>query len=698
MNHLLKLCVTVILAVSLTACAIVREEADKEVLSWMKTSIAKLEKELVTEYGSEQRERAKRGMKQVASLWCKDDGDASVFEAFVLENFAGDQKALDAMFTRFEHLLTIVDGHMNAIGTEFCMQTDLVRGPVYPFDEVFAAYSPGAHVQDDFFKNKLAFTVLLNFPLTTLEERLKNGKRWSRREWAEVRLAQIFSKRVPAEVNLAIAKASALSDQYIAGYNIWMHHLLDSEGKRLFPEGMRLLSHWNLRDELKADYQLGEPGLEKQRMIRKVMERIVDQSIPEVVIDNPHVDWDPFANTVSAAAVKDSDLPVSEGMDVTDSPEPDTRYSVLLETFLAAKKMDPYSPTAPSLIARRFDEDREIPEEQVRGMLEQVCGSPLVPKVAKLIEERLGRPLEAHDIWYNGFRGTGSYKEEELNRIVSKKYPDAKAFDKDMPRMLRKLGFSRRTASYLAENIVVEPARGSGHAAGGEMPGQVARLRTRVGPNGMDYKGYNIATHEMGHNVEQVFSLNDVDHPLLKGVPNTAFTEAIAFIFQARDLELLGLDIEEDEQSEAYNALNEFWGTCEIAAVSLVDMEIWHWMYDHPDAKPAELKQAVLQIAKDVWNKYYAPALGEKDVTILAIYSHIIHSFLYLPDYPIGGMIAFQIEEHVKESGKIGKEVERMTTIGNVTPDLWMNEATGSKVGADALIAAAERALEVLGR
>ena len=663
MNHLLKLCVTVLLAVSLTACTVVREEADKEVLPWR-----------------------------------DEDGGGTVFEAFALDNFAGDQEALDAMFVRFEHLITIVDGHMNAIGTEFRMQTDLVRGPVYPFDEVFAAYSPGAHVRDDFFKNKLAFVVLLNFPLTTLEERLKNGEGWSRREWAEVRLAQTFSKRVPAEVNLAISEASALSDQYIAGYNIWMYHLLNSEGKRLFPEGMRLLSHWNLRDELKANYQLGQTGLEKQRMIRKVMERIVDQSIPEVVVDNPHVDWDPFTNNVSAAAVKDSDLPVPEGMNVTNTPESDTRYSVLLETFLASKKMDPYSPTAPTLIARRFDENREIPEEQVRAMLEKVCGSPLLPKVAKLIEERLGRPLEAHDIWYNGFRGTGSYNEEELNRIVAKKYPDTKAFDKDMPRMLRKLGFSRRTASYLAEHIVVEPARGSGHASGGEMPGQVARLRTRVGPNGMDYKGYNIATHEMGHNVEQVFSLNDVDHPLLKGVPNTAFTEAIAFIFQARDLELLGLKIEEDEQAEAYNALNEFWGTCEIAAVSLVDMEIWHWMYDNPKAKPAELKQAVLQIAKNVWNKYYAPVLGEKDVTILAIYSHIIHSFLYLPDYPMGGMIAFQIEEYVKESGKVGSEVERMTTIGNVTPDLWMKEATGSKVGAEALISAAEDALSTLGR
>ena len=57
----------------------------------------------------------------------------------------------------------------------------------------------------------------------------------------------------------------------------------------------------------------------------------------------------------------------------------------------------------------------------------------------------------------------------------------------------------------------------------------------------MDYKGYNIAVHEMGHNVEQVFSLYSVDSTLLQGVPGNAFTEALAFTFQNRDLELLGL-------------------------------------------------------------------------------------------------------------------------------------------------------------
>ena len=62
------------------------------------------------------------------------------------------------------------------------------------------------------------------------------------------------------------------------------------------------------------------------------------------------------------------------------------------------------------------------------------------------------------------------------------------------------------------------------------MRGQMARLRTRVEPGGMNYKGFNIAVHEMGHNIEQTFSLYEVDHTLLAGVPNTAFTEALAMI------------------------------------------------------------------------------------------------------------------------------------------------------------------------
>ena len=44
-----------------------------------------------------------------------------------------------------------------------------------------------------------------------------------------------------------------------------MHHLVDDKGRRLFPPKMRLLEHWNLRDEIKADYSDKEDGLPKQR-------------------------------------------------------------------------------------------------------------------------------------------------------------------------------------------------------------------------------------------------------------------------------------------------------------------------------------------------------------------------------------------------------------------------------------------------
>jgi hypothetical protein len=661
--------------------------------SWVEDANKKLEEQLVEKYGETQRDRARRGLSQVASLWNAEDGDRGAYEGFVLRNFAGDPAARDEMFERFERLMEALSGHMHEITLAFREQSDLDIGPVYPFDEMFAAYSPSAHVTEDLFRNKLAFVVLLNFPVTTLEERLAEGEKWTRRQWAEVRLAQRFSRRVPAEVNQKIAEANADADRYIAAYNIWMYHLLNDDGQRLFPPKMRLLSHWNLRDEIKAQYSNPDGALERQRMIAQVMDRIVTQTIPEVVVDNPYVDWNPYSNEVSRASANDTDARPPADLVVSNAPEPDTRYAVLLETFQAARLVDPYSPAAPTHIARRFDEDREIPEERVEAMFDQILSSPLLARTAALVSERLGRPLEPFDIWYNGFRSQSRHTPEELDAVVKRRYPTAEAYDKDIPELLVGLGFPRERAEYLGECIVVDPARGSGHAWGAEMRNEKSHLRTRVGPDGMDYKGFNIAVHEMGHNVEQVLTLNDMDHWFLRGVPNTAFTEALAFVFQARDLELLGLAAE-DENATALKTLDDYWSACEIAAVALVDMKVWHWMYDHPQATPAELKEATIDIAKDVWNEYYAPVIGKRDVALLGIYSHMIHSFLYLPDYPIGHLIAFQVEEQMRKSGEIGPEFERIVASGSITPDLWMQNATGKPVGADALLEATRRALD----
>jgi hypothetical protein len=674
-------------------CAASRIEA--QIMNALTT---KLETELVLKYGETARPAIGRGLKQAAQFWQPKDGSDDDFAAFVRGNFAGNAAAREALFERMQAALETLDGHMTEINRDLRMHSDLERGPIYPFDEALAGYDPGAHVVDDFFDNKLAFTALLNFPVFSLEEKLAQGGRWTRRQWAEARLADRFSKRIPAEVNLAIARAGAETGQYIAEYNIWMHHLVDEKGQRLFPPKMRLLSHWNLRDEIKADYGDAATGLRKQRAIQKVMGRIVTQTIPQAVVNNPGVDWDPFSNDVKPAAVKDSDVtkPLPSGTPL-NAPEADTRYAMLLSTFQAARKADPYSPTAPTLIARRFDENRQIPEARVRKMLEDVLSSPLVPRVAKLIEKRLGRKLEPFDVWYAGFKPRLQYSEAELDAIVRKRYPTPETYAKDIPNLLEKLGFSKEKAAELASNIEVHPARGSGHAFGAGKKGFKAYLRTRVEKDGMNYKGFNIAVHEMGHNVEQTFSLNDIDLFLLAGVPNTAFTEALAFVFQGHDLELLGL-AKPDAEARALKTLADFWGTYEIAGVGLVDMGVWHWMYDHPQATPAELKDATLQVARDVWNRFYAPIFGVKDVALLSVYSHMIDSFLYLPDYPIGHMIAFQIERQMEKAGSIGPEFERMAKLGNIAPDLWMTQATGAPVGPGALLSAAEEALAAIAR
>jgi len=101
-----------------------------------------------------------------------------------------------------------------------------------------------------------------------------------------------------------------------------------------------------------------------------------------------------------------------------------------------------------------------------------------------------------------------------------------------------------------------------------------------------------------------------------------------------------------------------------------------------------------VQISKDVWNQFYAPILGGKDTVLLGVYSHLVAYPLYTPDYPMGHLIAFQIEEHLKKSQALGVEFERMARFGSLVPDVWMKNATGAPVSADALLRATERALQ----
>ncbi len=641
---------------------------------------------LVGRHGAAQEARIRRGVAQAAMFWRAEDGSAEEFESFCAEHFLADPDRLAATFDRFERAFEALGGHEVALTRALREPLDLDVGPNLPVDLLLGALNPFDHLSDDLFRSRVAFAALLNFPLMTARQIAGLDPPPTREDWARIRLAQAFALRIPGDLKQEATLAATLANHYIDGYNIHTSGLRTPSGEHPFPQGPKLISHWGLRDHIKAMYADARANLDRQRLIRKVMERIIYQEIPAPVIDNPDVEWDPVQNRVYRGGRVDPAL---------QAREEDRRYARILDIFQVERKIDAYSPLYPTYIARQFEHVRGIPEATIEALLVSVLEDPVGADVASLIRKRLGRPLEPHDIWYDGFKARGAIPEAELDAKVRERFPTLAAFHEALPDILHRLGFAPDTARFLAERIAVDPARGAGHAMGAGMRTDLAHLRTRVPPGGMDYKGYNIAMHELGHTVEQTFSLYKVDRVILNGVPNTAFTEAIAFLFQERDLDVLGLG-RDDETARALRALDVFWSTREIAGVALLDMRMWRWLYEHPDATPAALREAVVGLAKDLWNRYYAPVLKtERDSPLLAVYSHMVAYALYLPDYPIGHLIHFQIDRFLQ--GKdFGREIERICVQGRLSPDAWMRGAVGEPLSSRPLLEAAARAVRVV--
>jgi len=625
-----------------------------------------------------------RGVRQVASFWYVQDGSEADFRQFCLDNYAAatERKALfNKLSTAFETLL----GSYSTMDIHLKMAVHVDGPAITPVDELLAAYDVSAHFSDDMFTNKVAFVTMLNFPFFNLKEKNELAKTWSREQWAYARMGDIFIERIPAALKQNVSAAASTAENYIAEYNIMMGHLVNNKDEKLFPAEMKLLSHWNLRDELKSDYANKTTGLEKQQMIYAVMKHIVNQTIPKEVINNATFEWNPLQNKLW-----------KNGKEVTATPEATRRYQVLFDQFTAQKAIDAYSPLYPTYIQRSFEHGMEFTAAEIEQLFTTYLSSSQVKEVATVISKRLGRKLQPFDIWYDGFKARSSISEDELTAKTQKLYPNAAAYGANMYNILTKLGFTKEKAQQIVANVAVDPARGSGHAMGTDSKTEKVRLRTRVGANGMDYKGYNIATHEFGHNVEQTISLHNVDYYLMHGVPNTAHTEALAFVFQKRDLELLGYNAG-DETRNSLQTLDTFWDVYEIMGVSLVDIHSWQWLYAHPTANVEDFKAAVIQCAKEVWNRYYEPILGDKDSPILGIYSHMINDPLYLPNYPFGFLIQFQLEQHFTKEN-LASEIERIYSQGRLTPQIWMKGAVGNEISAQPLLEATQEALKKINK
>ena len=87
--------------------------------------------------------------------------------------FVGDDQQRQILFDRLSQNFEALFGRFNMISLDLKRGMHLSIGEMLDVDEIFGAYEPGSHFNDDFFGNKIAFITILNFPSWTLKEKVE---------------------------------------------------------------------------------------------------------------------------------------------------------------------------------------------------------------------------------------------------------------------------------------------------------------------------------------------------------------------------------------------------------------------------------------------------------------------------------------------------------------------------------------------
>jgi len=626
---------------------------------------------LVERHGDAARERAERGVRQCADRWLERDGDAEAFRTFCLDQFVASDDDRDRLLSRLETALEQIRGHLYEMRRNLRRWSDLVGDSLPKTDALLATFDPAPDLAEQSHAQKLAFVVLLNFERSTLDDMLARGGDWDADRWAEARIAGSFGPRIPKDVADLARELHFKSYHWVSNFHIPVGTMVDSTSRRWFEADRALLAHWLVREEIKAGYN-DPDGVHKQRALAWTMSRYIDGSLPTAVMNHDSTaDWDPAANTIGGAAVDDTiDL---------------LRYEHWMNNVRVARAYDAHHPEHPTAIARKFGLEREIPEDEVEQLLVDLLAAPVRADLSAMLSKRLGRPLEAHDIYFDDLFETRDA--DEMNAEVTRHFPDETAFEQALPDVLRGLGWPDDDADFLGTRVRVEIARGSGHAMRPQLAEYGAWLRTNRLKDQLGWDGFDTAMHELGHNLEQLCSTFFVPRPALRGVPNTACTEAFAFLYQSLAKRVLGIE-DPAAAARAYHeeTIAAMLMTCQIAGPSLVELRTWREIYDLGDAcTPEAIRAAVLRHSEAVWDEFFQPHYGDDPYHILGAYQHMLGHPLYLADYAIGRTMSHQIRSHMR-GRDLAAETKRICSIGSVTPDAWMREAVGGPLSAVPLI------------
>ncbi|MBI2342914.1 MAG: hypothetical protein HYV02_01040 [Deltaproteobacteria bacterium] len=626
---------------------------------------------LVKRHGVRARADILSGVTACARVWDFRKEGPQRFAEFALQHYLPPGRAKRQLLHRLDRIWRLITGSMTVIRKETRAGLDIADLPLTPAEGLLGAFSVSSHLEEDYRQGKIAALVQLNFGT----ERLDPPK--TRAGWAARRLAAWGREVIPAKLKVRATAIHAQVDQFVSSYNLYVDQIDFGDPDIRFPKGTRLISHWGLRDYMMQLY--GAPhGLKKQRALLELLRRVVDGEIPAEILDQPLVGW----------SVPDGTIHV-RGKTRKARGHGALRWQHFRSLFHAARAIDPHTRFG-NMIDQKFLEEREIPEARVRKMLTEVLGAAVAPRVGQYLAQRFERPLEPFDIYFKNFLGDA--KKSPLKVALNRQYRTSADLQRAIPKIMRQLGFDAKTADSVAPRIRVDNGRSAGHAWSPGTAHDLQLLRVRVPKDGISEIEFSTFMHELGHCVEGVLSSYRMDYQSLWGVPNSAITEAFAFTFQDRAEDILGRARRSDPHVVM---LQRFWEVFEIAGPALVEIDFFHWLYQHPQATAAQMQHALREINDRMWARYHRPIFGPESYGLLAAYSHMLWCDLYLADYPIGYLCAYQIRRFLK--GKVlGKEMPRICSVGAVYPDAWMEHAVGAPISVEPLLRDTAMALRAL--
>ena len=629
-------------------------------------------------HGNSMSDQIHRGTAMVASLWRESDGSEQDYIDFCIAHFmtaAERENNLDLVMEN----LKVLQGYTSVIRSRFTEYSSFTDRDELPPDPFFRNAIPAS----DPWRSKLAFFLQLNYPNVSHKEVMEDGALWDRRSWAKVRTGDWYASRRPDDFQVPYREEAARFSRHIGSYFIRMDQLLPEGNPSPFPRNFRLNCHHGLRDNIKEDYTR-DGGYERQWLSGLVIERILNGEIPAEFLEDEDAYWDPVNQKLYRMA--NGSL-----HETAFTPEGLKRYEGFAWSVRNRQAEDDLFDDRSTALERTFRRS-QISMEKVEDMLRTMLGSPEFRQAGELVSRQLGRPLQPFDIWYSGFQAQSAYPANKLDSIVRSRYPKPADLQSDLPVIFRRLGFSPAEADWLGNNIQVRPVVTGGYSSRPPLNGYPALFTTAFPDEGLDYKGFRIAMHELGHVTEMLYTMREVDYPALEGVPTGGITEGVAEYFAYRNITALGLDEGSPEEVKHLQALASFWYNVDMGGQALAEIEIWKWMTENPDAGPQEVRDAVLGISRSVWNEYFAPVFGIRDQHILSVYNHMITGSLYLFNYFVGNVVMFQLFEGFQhEPVEVG--LSRACAEGNTLPDLWMNRAVGRDISVQPMLDATGKAV-----